>query len=117
MSKPAGSARRPAAASTITAAPSPFRRANSRLLGFDPFDANGQFEPAMASGAPIQLPGFWKIRIAKAADRNAQDVRQRFQPGEDGHAARRAEVGVIPAAGCRGTPPAFELAVDFGSGF
>src|SRR3954468_8460313 len=71
----------------------------------------------MSFGAPIQITGCWKIRIAKAADRNAEHRRQRFQPGEDVHAARRAEVGFIPAAGFRGTPPAFERAADFDSGF
>ena len=81
------------------------------------FGHAGQFEPAMAFGAPVQITGCWKIRIAKAADRNAHDARQRFQPGEDIDAARRAEVGFVPAAGFRGTPPAFELAADFDSGF
>ena len=62
------------------------------LLGFDPLDADRQFKPAMASGAPVQIAGRWKIRIAETADRNAQSGGQRFQPGEDIDAASRAEV-------------------------
>src|SRR5438876_6447709 len=71
----------------------------------------------MAPRTPVQFPGPWKFRLVEAADRNAHDLRQRFQPGENSHAARWAEIAFIPAAGFRGTPPAFELAADFDSGF
>src|SRR3954447_8760127 len=71
----------------------------------------------MAFGAPIQITGCWKIRIAKAADRNAEHRRQRFQPGEDVDATGWAEVGFVPATGFRRAPPAFELAADFDGGF